>query len=166
MTTHASVNFEIITRDKWGFLCVQATCEACGKVRFVIKTNIIRNIQKGTYTGFCVKCRGFQTCSKQRGPKNPNWRGGRWVDVQGYVMLVLQPDHPYFCMCNDRGRAKAHRIRMAEHIGKPLTPESVVHHVDGDTQNNAISNLLLLPNQAEHMQLHARERASEAAATR
>jgi hypothetical protein len=46
-----------------------------------------------------------------------------------------------------------HRFVMAWHMGRFLTPNEVVHHVDGDSQNNDISNLRLMSHE-EHSSLH------------
>lgn len=51
----------------------------------------------------------------------------------------------------------AHRVVMERHIGRALTRGEVVHHIDGNPLNNDISNLQLLPSQAEHMKLHRAE---------
>jgi hypothetical protein len=50
-----------------------------------------------------------------------------------------------------------HRKVMAEIIGRPLTHEEVVHHVDRNPRNNDPSNLVLCADQAEHLKLHMRE---------
>lgn len=47
-----------------------------------------------------------------------------------------------------------HRIVMAEKLGRPLSHLEVVHHIDGNKQNNSPENLELLNNQSEHMILH------------
>lgn len=44
-------------------------------------------------------------------------------------------------------------------LGKRLPYGVVVHHVDGNNQNNVNSNLVICPNRAYHNMLHARERA-------
>ncbi|MPY68221.1 HNH endonuclease [Deinococcus sp. SDU3-2] len=41
----------------------------------------------------------------------------------------------------------------AELLGRPLLPGEVVHHIDGDSLNNAPENLLVLPSQRHHASL-------------
>lgn len=45
-------------------------------------------------------------------------------------------------------------IKMELHIGRPLTKDEVVHHIDRDRTNNDISNLYLFNNQNIHMTYH------------
>jgi len=40
-------------------------------------------------------------------------------------------------------RQYQHRVVMAEHIGRPLTREETVHHVNGDRSDNRLENLEL-----------------------
>jgi len=42
---------------------------------------------------------------------------------------------------------------MAESLGRPLTKQEVVHHIDGNKQNNYIENLELFHNNAEHLRV-------------
>jgi hypothetical protein len=44
---------------------------------------------------------------------------------------------------------------IEESIGRPLTSKEVIHHIDGDKQNNNIENLVLLENESAHRKLHA-----------
>jgi len=70
-------------------------------------------------------------------------RGYRRKD--GYIQISM------------RGRRKfLHRIIMELHIGRDLTAEEVVHHKDGNKENNHISNLELLTAE-EHNALHQKE---------
>ena len=46
-----------------------------------------------------------------------------------------------------------HRLIMAKHIGRPITKNEVIMHIDGNKQNNDISNLQLgdaLTNSRQH----------------
>lgn len=47
-----------------------------------------------------------------------------------------------------------HRVTAERMLGRPLTSEEVVHHVDGDKRNNAPDNLMVLPSQSAHAALH------------
>lgn len=49
-----------------------------------------------------------------------------------------------------------HRIVMEKHLGRKLTKTEVVHHIDGDKNNNDISNLKLFSNISEHVKFHAK----------
>jgi hypothetical protein len=53
------------------------------------------------------------------------------------------------------GARHVHRIVAEQHLGRPLTEDEVVHHIDGDKHNNDPSNLAVLPNQSYHNQVHA-----------
>jgi hypothetical protein len=44
-----------------------------------------------------------------------------------------------------------------EKLGRPLTDQEVVHHLDGDILNNHHDNLEVLPSQSEHMEKHRSE---------
>lgn len=72
----------------------------------------------------------------------------------GYVQVYL-PESP---MAGQDGWAFLHRVVMAESLGRPLKPEEVVHHIDGDPGNNKISNLMLFPNNAEHRKYHGQQK--------
>ena len=43
---------------------------------------------------------------------------------------------------------------MEKHIGRELTKEEVVHHIDKDKSNNELDNLMLFPTQRAHVKFH------------
>jgi hypothetical protein len=47
---------------------------------------------------------------------------------------------------------------MEAKLGRYLTPEEVVHHIDGDKENNDPDNLMLFANNGEHTRFHAEQR--------
>jgi len=85
----------------------------------------------------------------QPGEKNGSWNGGKTVDKGGYI-LVRRPDHPN---ANSSGYIREHRLVMESMIGRYLTSEEVVHHINGITDDNRPENLQLFESNAEH--LHA-----------
>ena len=52
-----------------------------------------------------------------------------------------------------------HRVVAEQLLGRSLTDDEVVHHVDGNKRNNTPDNLMVLPSQSEHAKLHLRDRA-------
>lgn len=78
--------------------------------------------------------------------KNPKWRGGRYLDRDGYI-LVLCPDHPR----SRRGYVLEHRLVMERHIGRHLLPGEVVHHRNDNRTDNRIENLELFGSNGEHL---------------
>ena len=49
--------------------------------------------------------------------------------------------------------AYQHRIVVSAKLGRVLSEDEVVHHLDGNPSNNLIENLVLLESQAVHMRL-------------
>ena len=82
----------------------------------------------------------------------PNYKG-RKLD-SGYV-LIYNPDHPY---SEGTGHIYEHRLVMEAHIGRYLTKEEVIHHIDGDKENNKIENLMLFKNNSDHLRYHKKIR--------
>lgn len=87
--------------------------------------------------------------AKARPERNHFWTGGRTVDAHGYVLLHA-PDHPH---ADYKGRVREHRLVMEQQLGRYLEPGEVVDHIDGNTSNNAPSNLRLFASNAEHLRV-------------
>ncbi|MBT6047822.1 MAG: HNH endonuclease [Candidatus Scalindua sp.] len=90
---------------------------------------------------------------KIRGSKNGRWLGGRIIDKDGYV-LIISPDHPNK---NAFGYVREHRLVVEKKIGRYLKRNEIVHHIDGNKQNNDISNLKYM-SKSEHDSLSMHER--------
>ena len=87
--------------------------------------------------------------AKARPDRNYFWKGGRVVDVDGYV-LVKQNDHPH---ATKAGYVREHRLVMERELGRYLDPTEVVDHIDGNTSNNDPRNLRLFASNAEHLRV-------------
>lgn len=61
------------------------------------------------------------------------------LNAQGYIIL-MNVDHPN---ATPKRTILEHRLVMATHLGRPLTSNEVVHHVNGIKDDNRIENLEL-----------------------
>ncbi len=87
----------------------------------------------------------------RRGSRNHNWRGGRTVASNGYVLVRVGKDHH---LADVRGYAYEHRVVAEQKLGRRLLPGELVHHLDGDKRNNAAENLEVVADIAHHAAHH------------
>jgi hypothetical protein len=85
----------------------------------------------------------------QFGERNSFWNGGVTIDKNGYI-LQRCTGHPF---SNTAGYVRQHRLVMENHLKRFLLPTEVVHHIDGNKQNNKIENLELFSSNAEHLKI-------------
>jgi hypothetical protein len=83
-----------------------------------------------------------------------NWKGG--ITYRDGYRFLREPEHPN---ANARGYVAEHRKVLADKIGRPLRPNEIAHHIDGDKTNNDPNNLLLTRT-AEHMRQHRIEKTA------
>ena len=83
-----------------------------------------------------------------RGENHPAFKGGRFIDNFGYVHILVEGAGKYIL---------EHRFLMENKIGRRLTNQEHVHHIDGDKSNNSLNNLMLLTIN-EHARIHGDER--------
>ena len=84
-----------------------------------------------------------------KGEKSCRWKGGR-RSREGYISVYC-PDHPYAAADNS---VYEHRLVVEKEIGRYLTKDEFVHHINGIKDDNRIENLVILTN-SEHARLHA-----------
>ena len=135
-------------------------CKFCNKIFFAYKSN------KRKYCSIKCKLRfyiGKPTWNKGKhmwqnkkhpmkgryGEVSPAWKGGRTI-VKGYV-CIYKPDHPY--AFNHR-YVLEHRLIMEKHLGRYLKTEERVHHINQNTLDNHIKNLMVFNNDGAHRGFH------------
>ena len=82
------------------------------------------------------------------GPQSNSWKGGRKIEG-GYILLY----HPESPMADCKGYVLEHRFIVAKYIGRSLTKEDIVHHINGKKSENNIENLYLT-NRRDHIYDH------------
>ena len=116
------------------------TC-TCGLVREVPLWRVRRKKQGA----LCQKCAILKSTFD---------RAQGWTNSNGYEAKKIKDDDPFISMGirGPKGRASiaVHRYVMAQHLGRPLTPDELVHHIDGNKLNNDISNLELTTSSEHH----------------
>lgn len=88
---------------------------------------------------------------------NVPWNAGTskgWVDKRGYRWLYVSEN-------GRRVARREHRVLMERHLGRKLEPWELVHHKDGNPQNNAIENLEIVEWGAHTSEHHKGGRKSE-----
>ena len=79
------------------------------------------------------------------GADNPNFGDGKTIS-HGYVVLSSK------IWGENQGRYE-HRVIVEESLGRPLENHEIIHHKNGNTQDNRLDNLEVLTRQ-EHNRTH------------
>ena len=80
-------------------------------------------------------------------------RSCRKATGKGY-MEILYPCHP---KANKHGWVAYHRMVMELFLDRYLELGEIVHHINGDKEDNRIENLELIKNQSEHQKHHFKQ---------
>lgn len=83
------------------------------------------------------------------GKNHPYWKGGRNKTSDGYIEIYM-PNHPFA----SRNYIREHRLVIEKQLGRYLKPNEVVHHLDGQRNNNKLENLHLFQNAGKHRLYH------------
>lgn len=120
-------------------------CKVCGKrVGVYLSPAQLARRSRGW---FCSRA-----CSNayHAGERSNWWKGGRIITTPGYVK-INQPQHPN---ADAIGFVCEHRLVMEKHLGRTLTEDEVVHHINKDKLDNRLENLMLFPNHSAHVTHH------------
>ena len=134
-STGYSLGYSYICKDCNKKSRLTNSCSDCGKP--------CGKVNKRSY---CIKCftkrnAEFRDYSDVTGENNHMWKGGKFM-CKGYLMLSI------------KGRRVAEHIYIIENeIGRKLTKDECIHHIDMDKLNNDKSNLMLMT-KSKHRKLH------------
>jgi len=119
---------------------MQRTCEACGRMFRVARCQLDHRPVR-----YCSDpCRWAGHAERTKGEGHHNWKGGRTKNRQGYVRVWVSDDHPMISMKpKNQSGVMEHRLVMAESLGRPLTTDETVHHINGVRDDNRLENLQL-----------------------
>jgi hypothetical protein len=88
--------------------------------------------------------------------QNSNWRGGRSLASNGYILVRVGTDHH---LADVRGYAYEHRLVAEEKIGRRLNPGEQVHHFNGNKRDNRPDNIEVVPSRSHHALRHRKRDA-------
>lgn len=137
-----------IKKSKYYHKFIWVACIDCGKERWV-------HLLKGKPVS--IRCNSCAT-KQRKGSKNNNWRGGRRKDGKGYIYIVINSTNFFASMRSNRGYVFEHRLIMAQHLGRCLTSNEIVHHINGIKDDNRIENLQLIDGNGKHISNYFKER--------
>jgi len=120
-------------------------CVDCGKQDWVLLREIkeLRRCRKCTHKYMFTKDHPLYKYAKSW-DKHPFWKGGRFVNGEGYVAVRLRKNDNYYKMTNGNGYVLEHRLVMAQHLKRFLKSIEIVHHINGIRVDNKLENLVIV----------------------
>jgi len=89
---------------------------------------------------------------KYSGNESPNWNGGIWHHIKGYV-FISSPGHPH---AGKRGYVAEHRLVVETYLKRFLKGKNEpVHHLNNIKDDNRPKNLIAFANQPAHNSFEA-----------
>ena len=124
------------------------TCGNCNQGRWVDRGAIQRS---KNFTGLCLNCASSLVYEPPHSGQKNNSFTGSAMTSGGYITLCVsalsKTDQQLATPMGQRNsrspRVLEHRLVMARHIGRSLTKDETVHHINGDKTDNRIENLRL-----------------------
>ena len=98
-------------------------CPICKEGRWRLRPEIIRARRTNSNLNRCHLC-----AVSQKGERCVNWKGGRNIDQDGYILIHVPEDDFFAPMRNSTGYVREHRLIMAQSLGRCLHRWELVHH--------------------------------------
>jgi hypothetical protein len=133
----------------WGGGHIKQSCIICDKVFYINKARL-------KTAKFCSL-----QCSHKSKIGKPTWNKGtkgimkansgsfkkQKIKNNSKYIHQYMPTHP-------KTYVYIHRYVMEKHLGRYLTPDETIHHIDGNKSNNHITNLCLYSSKSTHQKTH------------
>lgn len=125
------------------------------KIRDMIETQLltqkrVAEILEVNRTSVERACKRWGLKTQRTGPRalegHPKWKGGRYQ--LGRYWYVRADHHPNRTKA---GYVAEHRLVMEQKLGRFLARTEVVHHIDGDPENNHPDNLMVFQSNPDHL---------------
>lgn len=147
---------------------VSLRCDDCGKITHTTYANYYHGQEKRRWNGItvcrvcvckisAVKRRGKPAHNKgkklppeKKGINHPSWKGGRYLAHDGYWMTYVGGQDTV----GWNSYKKEHVLVVEKNLSRSLEKQEVVHHVDGNKENNSLDNLWLTSHSG-HRNAHA-----------
>jgi len=110
----------------------QSCCIDCGK-------------KNSIYHKRCAECnykspeRNKKISENQTGSGNPNWKGGRFKDANGYIRIKMKGHR----LSDHNGYIREHRLIAEKKYSRKLKKGEIVHHLNGIRDDNRPENLVI-----------------------
>ena len=131
-------------------------CDNCHNIFERDIHNLSKSRRNNDYKHFCNECDYRALAGKMAGEirnKRLESQIGKIIKSKGgYKEVYVNRTHPYR---PNQNWVREHIIIVENHIGRKLKENEVVHHIDGDKDNNNISNLDVCT-VSEHNNCHAK----------